>query len=169
MSEDLHKLELRRCSHRGEENRKEVSPMPGDRVLLVDDEEDFLHTLSARMKARGLRVDTAESGEAALEKVKEKNFDAIVLDLAMPGLDGIETLKRLREINPDLQIILLTGHATVQKGVEAIKQGAIDLLEKPTDIEQLVKRIEDARAKKAVLVEKRIAEQMEDILRKKGW
>ena len=82
-------------------------------VLLVDDEEDFVEVLAERLEARGLTVDTAGNGELALEKAGERAFDAIVLDMAMPGMNGIETLPGLLQINPDLQVILLTGRATL--------------------------------------------------------
>ena len=96
-----------------------------DRVLLVDDEKEFTDVLSQRMEARGLHVDVAATGLDALAKVEEKNYDAIILDLLMPGIDGIETCKRMLKANPDLQIILLSGHATVEKGVKAVKTGAL--------------------------------------------
>ena len=143
--------------------------MAGDRILLIDDETELLSTLSERMETRGMRVTTAESGETAIELARERTFDAIVLDLAMPGIDGIETLRRLRELNPDLQVILLTGQATVQKSIEAMKLGAVDLLEKPADFELLIAKIEEASARKAELFEQRTAEKMNDIMRKKGW
>jgi two-component system OmpR family response regulator len=143
--------------------------MMGNKILLVDDEEEFARTLAERLEARGLRVDVAFSGEEALEKAKKKNFDAIILDLAMPGMDGIDTLKEFRAINPDLQIIILTGHATVQKGIEAMKLGAVDLMEKPAELVDLLAKIEEASSKKALLVEKQIGEQLKDILGKKGW
>ena len=143
--------------------------MDGTRVLLVDDETEFAEILAERMEARGLQVETADSGEAAVRLVEKKPFDAILLDLAMPGMDGIETLKRLRKLNPDLQIILLTGHATVDKGVEAMKLGAIDFVEKPADIDKLMAKIEVASSRKLELTEKRMEEQMADIMRKKGW
>lgn len=138
-------------------------------VLLVDDEEDFVSVLAERLEVRGLKVDTAESGEVALVKAQQRAFDAILLDMAMPGIDGIETLKGLLEINPDLQVILLTGRGTTGNAVEAMKLGALDFLEKPADIDTLVAKIEDAATKKASRVEKRVDEQMSDILRKKGW
>ena len=143
--------------------------MTGNKILLVDDEEEFARTLAERLEARDLRVDVAFSGEAALEKARKKSYDAIVLDLAMPGLDGIDTLKEFRKINPDLQIIILTGQATVQKGIEAMKLGAVDLMEKPTDLKKLLAKIEEASSKKAVLVEKQIDAQLKDIMGKKGW
>ncbi|MBW2528300.1 MAG: response regulator [Deltaproteobacteria bacterium] len=143
--------------------------MGGTKVLLVDDEEDFVGALARRLESRGLQVTTAENGKVALEKAQDTTFDAVVLDLAMPTMDGIETLKRLRELNPDLQIILLTGHATVQKGVEAMKLGAMDLLEKPAEFQEILQKIEQASERSMVLVEKRTSEEVAEVLRKKGW
>jgi DNA-binding NtrC family response regulator len=140
-----------------------------DRVLLVDDEEDFVESLAKRLDRRGLRVETSSSGEQALEMVRRRSFDVIVLDLAMPGLDGIATLERLKQLDPDLQVILLTGHATVPKSVEAMKLGAADLLEKPADFAELLTKIREAGAKKAVLVEKRRADEVAEILMTRGW
>ena len=143
--------------------------MSGSHVLLVDDEREFVETLAMRLETRGLKVAVAESGEMAVEKVQERSFDAIFLDLAMPGMDGIETLKRLRDLNPDSQVILLTGRATVKDATEAMRLGALDLLEKPVDIDVLVEKIEEAATNKMRLTEKRIEEEMIDIMRKKGW
>jgi DNA-binding NtrC family response regulator len=143
--------------------------MGGHRVLLVDDEEVFVEVLAERLEARGLQVQTCTSGEQALEQVAARAYDAILLDLAMPGMGGIETLKRMRSANPDLQIILLTGRATVDASVEAMKLGAVDLLEKPAEIRQLVRKIDEASTRKRELTQKRMDEQLSDILRRKGW
>ncbi len=143
--------------------------MSSTRVLLVDDEEEFLDVLAERLEARGLRVDTAANGESALELAKEQEYDAILLDMAMPGLSGTETLRGLLDINADLQIILLTGQSTLSQAVEAMKQGALDFLEKPADIDTLVDRIETAALKKSNLTDRRIEERLSDIMRKKGW
>ncbi len=143
--------------------------MPADRVLLIDDEKELLKTLAERLEVRGLVVETAESGEEALAIIEHADFDAVVLDLAMPGIDGIETLKRMHEIKPDLQVVLLTGHATVAKSIEAMKLGAVDLLEKPADIKDLLAGIEEASKKKAVLFEKHIEEGISKIIRERGW
>jgi DNA-binding NtrC family response regulator len=143
--------------------------MAGYRVLLVDDEEEYTRTMTERMEVRGIKLHVANSGEEAIEKVKQKNYDAILLDLAMPGLDGIETLKQLRKIDSDLQIIMLTGQATVQKSVNAMKHGASDLMEKPVDLQDLLSKIEEASSKKALLVEKHMEDHLSDIMRKKGW
>ncbi|MBS1232577.1 MAG: FrgC protein, partial [Nitrospirae bacterium] len=121
------------------------------------------------MEGRGLKVDTSTSGEEALKRVQGKEFDAIVLDLAMPGMSGIETLKRIRSENPDVQIIMLTGHGSVEKGVEAIKAGAVDFLEKPADLNKIMAKIAEAKNKKILLVEKKREAQVKEILQAKGW
>jgi len=138
-------------------------------VLVVDDEEQFLEVFSRRLQGRGMKIDTAASGEDAIKRAKERDFDAIVLDLVMPGLGGLETLKRLKDENPDLQIIILTGHATLEKGVEAIKAGAVDFMEKPVDINKLMEKLGEAKHKRVLLVEKKAEEHVKDILQSKGW
>jgi len=143
--------------------------MKNDKILLVDDEEDFTSALSERLENRGLKVVSAESGMEAVRKVKEEHFDAIVLDMLMPEMDGIETLKQLLNNNPDLQIILLTGHATVSKGVEAMKHGAMEFLEKPVDIDKLMKHINEAKTQRILLAEKKLEEKTWEILKKYGW
>ncbi|MFH1843595.1 MAG: response regulator [bacterium] len=139
------------------------------KVLIVDDEQDFVETLSTRMETRGLKVDTALDGITAIDKVEHKTFDTIILDLAMPGIDGIETLKRMLAKNADLQVILLTGHATLEKGIEAIKLGAFDFLEKPAPIDLLMDKIKLAAMKKLALKEQRTSEQIASIMSKRGW
>lgn len=138
-------------------------------ILLIDDEEDFTEALAKRLKARSFTVDTASRGEVALEKIKVCDYDAILLDLAMPGWDGIETLKRLRKEKPSLQVILLTGHATVRKSVEAMKLGAVDLVEKPAALDELLEKIEEATERKNDLVEKRLEQNLRGIMGTKGW
>lgn len=138
-------------------------------VLLVDDEEQFLKVLSKRLEGRGMKVDTSTSGEDALNRVKGKEFDAIILDLAMPGMSGIETLKRIRSENPDVQIIMLTGHGTVETGIEAMKAGAVDFLEKPADLNKIMEKISEAKRKRIILFEKKHEEHIKEILKSKGW
>ncbi len=121
------------------------------------------------MQARDMNVTTTTSPKEALKKVQEESYDAIILDLMMPEMDGLETLKELKKKNPDIQVILLTGHATVQKGVEAMKLGAVDLLEKPADIKVLTEKIKKAHARKMILVEKKAEEKIRHILAEKGW
>jgi DNA-binding NtrC family response regulator len=146
-----------------------MKEMANAKVLLVDDEEDFTATLAERMEERGLDVDVSSSGAEAIERVRGRSYDAVVLDLAMPGMDGIETMKRLLEDNPDLQVILLTGRATVRDGVEAMSAGAMEFLEKPADVEVLLKKIGKAQENRVLLTEKRVQETITDILRTKGW
>ena len=143
--------------------------MAREKVLLVDDEPEFTEVLSERMKSRGVDVDVTASGREALEKARGRSYDAIILDLSMPEMDGIETLRHLIGENPDLQVILLTGHATLQKGIEAIRLGAMDFLEKPAEIQKLMEKIEQAKANKMLLVEKRVEERIKGILEAKSW
>lgn len=138
-------------------------------VLLVDDEEQFLDALSQRLEARGLKVKAVTSGEDAVDQVEDHNFDAIIVDLAMPGIDGIETLKRIKEKRPDLEIIMLTGHATVKSGIEAMKLGADDFLEKPVDLNVLLEKIGEAKHKRMLVVEKGRQEDVKKILKSKTW
>ncbi|HSO08961.1 MAG TPA: response regulator [Desulfoprunum sp.] len=140
-----------------------------EKILLIDDEVDFLSAMSERMKARDMQVTTASSAKEGLEKVTAGSFDAVILDLAMPEMDGIEALKILKEKNPDLQVILLTGHATIKQGIEAMKLGALDLLEKPADINTLTEKIKTAQARKMLIVEKKNEEMIRKIMATKGW
>ena len=139
------------------------------KVLLVDDEKDFRDVLAQRMSNQGLDVDTAESGPRAIEMIDSKLYDAVIVDLAMPEMDGLETLQRLLKKQPNLQIIVLTGQASVAKGVEAMKMGAVDFLEKPAKIESLVKKIEQAEEATMTLFEKDLDKKISDITGKKGW
>ena len=140
-----------------------------DKVLLVDDEKDFLDALAERMRTRDIDVTKSTSAKDALKKVEAESYDAVVLDLLMPEMDGLEALKILLAKDPKLQVILLTGHATVQKGVEAMKLGAMELLEKPTNFETLMDRIKKARARRMLLVSQESEEHIKKILSDKGW
>jgi two-component system OmpR family response regulator len=140
-----------------------------EKVLIVDDEEDFVSALAKRLRSHGWDAATAGNGKEALEKVAAEDFTAIILDLKMPGLDGIETLKRLKNINPDLQIILLTGHGSIRDGVDAMKHGALDFLEKPADFKDLLEKIGAAKAQRMLLVDKNVEEKITEILKSKSW
>ncbi|MBU0968150.1 MAG: response regulator [Proteobacteria bacterium] len=139
------------------------------KVLLVDDEEEFCNMLSERLETRGMKVNAVLSGEDAVKRVEDQNFDAIILDLAMPGIDGIETLRRIKEMRPDLEILMLTGHGTVKSGIEAMKLGAEDFLEKPVDMKVLMEKISEAKHKRMLILEKRSQEEVESIIRSKSW
>ena len=119
-----------------------------EKVLLVDDEKEFVETLAERLRNRGMAVSATDSPLEALGKAEKESYDAVVLDLMMPEMDGIETLARMKKHNPDLQVILLTGQATVEKGVEAMKCGAMDFLEKPIDLKVLAEKIKKAHVRK---------------------
>ena len=139
-----------------------------EKVLLVDDEKEFLEIMSERMKARGMEVTTAESADQAMSIIEKESFDAIIMDFQMPGMDGMEALKAIKNKKPELQIILLTGYATVEKTVEAMKIGATDFLEKPADFEALAEKIKKAKADKMLIVEKQTEEKIKDILKRFG-
>ncbi|HBT87130.1 response regulator [Desulfobacter sp.] len=140
-----------------------------ERVLIIDDEQEFTEALAERMTNRGMTVSTSSSAIEGLQSVEEQSFDVVVLDLQMPEMDGIETLKILKKKRPELQVILLTGHATVEKGIEAMKLGAMDLLEKPADMTTLTEKIKKAQAKKMILVEKKSEERIKEIIESRGW
>ncbi len=139
------------------------------KVLLVDDERDFTSALSERLELRDIDVFTADNGMDALKLAETNRFDAVILDLQMPGMDGIETLKHLLTGDEDQQVIILTGHGTISKGIEAIKAGATEFFEKPVDIQTLTQKIGDAATQRMVLMEERSAQAIDDILKNKGW
>lgn len=139
------------------------------RVLLIDNETDFLEVLSERLRARGLIVETTDSPRKALIHPNLDSFDVAILDFAMPELDGLAVLSELVGSSPELQVILLTGHATVEMTVKAIKLGALDVLEKPPDMKALNRTIEEAKEQKRLLVEKRREEEIRRITASKPW
>ncbi len=117
------------------------------RILVVDDEEDFLETLIIRLKKRNIDPTGCRSGEEALETMRDESFDVVILDVRMPGMNGLEVLHRIKEKHPGTEVIMLTGHASVRTGIEGIKLGAFDYLLKPVEIEQLVVKIRQAHEK----------------------
>jgi DNA-binding NtrC family response regulator len=116
----------------------------GPVVLLVDDEERFLRTLSRRLGERDMTVLTASSGMEALEVVREAPVHVVVLDIKMPGMNGLETLAELKRAHPETKVILLTGHAAIDTANEGMHLGAYDYLLKPCDVDILVARIQAA-------------------------
>ena len=116
------------------------------KVLLVDDERDFLDIMAERMAARGMEVSTTDSAEEALKMVIAQSYDAVVMDLMMPEMDGFKALKLFKQSRPDLSIILLTGNVPEATCREAIRLGALDVIEKPADLNLLTEKIEAARA-----------------------
>ena len=118
------------------------------RVLVVDDEDDFRETVVKRLKMRGLLAEGASGGEAALALLGDRPFDVMVLDVKMPGLDGIETLRRVKQQWPEIEVIMLTGHASVEFGLQGMQLGAFDYMMKPAPIGELVDTIGQAFRRK---------------------
>ena len=118
------------------------------KVLIVDDEKDFLDIMAERMGARGVEVSTTTSAENALKMVLKETYDVVIMDLMMPEMDGFKALKLFKETRPDLPIILLTANVPEEKCIEAIKLGAMDVIEKPADLNLLTQKIKDAKARK---------------------
>jgi len=111
---------------------------------MVDDEKEFVEPLAERLSMRDYDVTTSFSGEEAIEKIKASRFDVVVLDVSMPGMDGIDTLREIRRLKPLIEVILLTGHATVDSAIDGLKLGAFDYLKKPCETEDLIVKIEQA-------------------------
>ena len=129
--------------------------MSTNKILLVDDEVPFVETMTKRLDKRGLNVIAAHGGEEALQILKEKgDIDVIILDVKMPGMDGIETLTEIKKRHPLKEVIMLTGHATVETAIEGMKLGAFDYLMKPCDIDVLTAKVDEAARKKRVHDEK---------------
>lgn len=138
---------------------------PSIKVLLIDDEETLVEYLSKRLLKEGFIVKATFSGEEAVEAASNENYDVAVVDLKMPGIDGVETQRRLKKIQPFLQCIVLTGHGSVETALESGQQGAFKYLLKPIDYENLVQTIKEAYQKKMDLVNERFKEQVEEIYR----
>ena len=118
-------------------------------IMLVDDEVPFVETMSKRLDKRGLKVISADSGDAALDRLdRESGVDVVILDVKMPGMNGIETLQEMKKRHPLVEVIMLTGHATVETAIEGMKLGAFDYLMKPCDLDILVTKVDEAARKK---------------------
>jgi DNA-binding NtrC family response regulator len=139
------------------------------KVMLVDDEKDFIELLSQRLETRGLEVKSVTSGEEALSTIEDQNCDVAVVDFAMPGMNGIQTLKQIKEKRPDIEVIMLTGQGTIQSGIEAMKYGAIDYLEKPVDLNVLMEKIRLAKQQRMLVLKKKSADEVKNILKSKSW
>jgi len=139
------------------------------RLLLVDDENDFVETLAERLRLRNFNVSVALNGNEAINLVKENEFDVIVLDVLMPGKDGVETLKEIKSIDQISQVIMLTGHATVKTAIQGMKNGAFDYLIKPTDTDDLIEMIKKANQLVVEHRERIRQAEINDILKKRGW
>lgn len=123
-------------------------------ILLVDDEERFLSTSKLLLEKRGIDVATATNGPDALKILGERGIDVVILDVKMPGMDGAAVLRRVKQDHPLVEVIMLTGHASVESAVEGLKLGAYDYLMKPVDIPTLIEKAREALEKKRRMEEK---------------
>ena len=128
--------------------------MDGFNVLLVDDETEFLDTLVKRIKKRNVNACGVGSGEEALAFLNQQAMDVVVLDVRMPGMDGIEALREIKKQHPMIEVIMLTGHASLEVAIEGMELGAFDYMMKPIDIDELLYKLQDAYKKKYIQTEK---------------
>jgi DNA-binding NtrC family response regulator len=133
-------------------------------LLLVDDEVPFVATMTKRLTKRDLKVTSAYSGDEALNKLQEEPaLEVVILDVKMPGMDGIETLKMIKQQAPLVEVIMLTGHATVESAIDGMKLGAFDYLMKPCDLDHLLTKVNEAARKKRQHEEKIVAARIREI------
>lgn len=138
-------------------------------VMLVDDEAPFVDTMTKRLNKRDLDIVTANSGPEALEKLAANDhIDVVILDVKMPGMDGIETLRAIKHAHPLVEVIMLTGHATVETGISGMKLGAFDYLMKPCEIDHLVTKVKEAKSKKSKHEEKITQARIQEISLRRG-
>jgi DNA-binding NtrC family response regulator len=139
------------------------------KILLVDDEVPFVETMTKRLTRREIEVIPAYSGDEALKKLKEHaDVEVVILDVKMPGMDGIETLREIKRQFPLVEVIMLTGHATVESAIEGLKMGAFDYLMKPSEIETLVSKVTEAAAKKRQHEEKIMQARLKEITKRRA-
>ncbi len=117
-------------------------------LLLVDDEQDFTSALGRRLSKRGIVVEVANSGEAGLDKLAQSAADVVLLDVRMPGMDGLSVLHKIKEQWPLTEVIMLTGHASMEVAIRGMELGAFDYLMKPVEFQELLYKVEDAASRK---------------------
>jgi two-component system, OmpR family, response regulator CpxR len=139
------------------------------KVLLVDDEEQFVDVLAQRLEGRGFQVNTAFNGDDALAFVEEHDVDVVILDVLMPGRNGVDTLQEIKRVRPITEVIMLTGHATVETAIQGMKLGAYDYLMKPTDTAELVDKITKAQARKKEQEDRIRQAEVERLIKTRGW
>ncbi len=138
------------------------------RVLIVDDEKDFVEMFSLRLQAQGEKVSTAYSGKEALTVLGQTTIDVVILDIRMPGMDGIDTLKQIKMLFPLVEVILLTGHGSTETAVEGMKLGAFDYLMKPADFEDIKSKLQNAWNRKEEQEERIRKAELRLLLRRSG-
>jgi two-component system, response regulator RegA len=145
-------------------DQREGKAMKGSKILLVDDEVVFTTNMGKLLTNRGYKVAAANSGDAAIQALEKENFDVVVLDLKMPGMDGLATLKEIKKLGLFTETLILTGHGSIDTALEAIKLGAYDYLTKPCEIDDLVGKIEGAWQKKEGAEKKEMKEKMQKVV-----
>jgi len=138
------------------------------RVLLVDDEKDFVEMLGLRLGEAGENITPAHSGQECLKVLEQKEIDVVVLDILMPGMDGIATLKEIKRRFPLVEVIMLTGHGTTESAVQGLKLGAFDYLLKPAHFGELTAKLESARQRKDEQAERIRQAEVKLLLRRSG-
>jgi DNA-binding NtrC family response regulator len=138
------------------------------RVLIVDDEKDFVEMLGLRLEEAGENVTSAYSGQECLQVLEKKEIDVVILDILMPGMDGIATLKEIKNRFPLVEVIMLTGHGTTESAVKGMKLGAFDYLLKPAHFGELTAKLESARKRKDEQAERIRKAEVKLLLRKSG-
>jgi len=123
-------------------------------ILLVDDEKRFLETTRKLMERKGYTVFTAPGGAEALECLRTRLVHVVILDVKMPGMDGNQVLQEIKRLYPMTEVILLTGHATIESAIDGLKAGACDYMMKPADLEEVLAKVEEAGARRQALEEK---------------
>jgi len=132
------------------------------KVLLVDDERDFLAALGKRLGKRGVIVTEAHTGEEAVARMAENPADVVVLDMKMPGMGGMRTLQEIKRVHPFVEVIMLTGHASLDSAIQGLECGAFDYVMKPMDFDKLFHRIQDAYTRKSLREERGAASAVSD-------
>jgi len=139
------------------------------KVMLVDDEVPFVETMTKRLTKRDLDVTSAFSGKEALNVLAgNQAVEVVILDVKMPGMDGIDTLREIKRLYPLIEIVMLTGHATVESAIEGMKLGAFDYLMKPCDVDVLLGKVQEAAAKKRQHEDKILEARLKEITTRRG-
>jgi len=139
------------------------------KVMLVDDEVPFVETMTKRLTKRDLEVTTAFSGKQALEALtKHQGVEVVILDVKMPGMDGIDVLREIKRLHPLIEVVMLTGHATVESAIEGMKLGAFDYLMKPCDVDMLLGKVQEAAVKKRQHENKILEARLKEITTRRG-
>jgi two-component system response regulator CpxR len=139
------------------------------RVLLVDDEKEFVDALAERLEIRDFEITKAFDGDEALDRIANVELDVVILDVLMPGKDGLATLREIKKAKPLIEVIMLTGNATVPSAIEGLQSGAYDYLMKPTETKDLIEKIVLAYKRKVEQEERIRQAKIESIMLRRGW